>query len=90
MVNSKDNRFFDDMAALLSGGLEMASGISDEASSFMRHRAERLASDLRLVTRETHEVTADMAAKARQENEKLAKKIDELEARITKLEKSEN
>ncbi len=85
-MDNKDNRFFDDIAALLSGGLEMAAGVSNEASSFMRHRAEKLARDLDLITRETHEITAEMAVKARQENQKLAQRIDELEVRIKELE----
>ena len=88
-MDDKQSKFFDDVAALLSGGLAMASGVSNEASSFMRLRAEKLAADLNLVTRETFEITQDMAAKARQENERLSKKIAALEERITQLEESQ-
>ena len=88
-MNSEDkSRFFDDAAALLSGGLELAAGASREAQALMRARMEKIARDMGLVDAETHDITAQMAAKAREENQRLNEKITALEAEIAALKRA--
>ena len=73
------NRFFDDLARVAAGAMGTLSGVRSEVESRLREQLERLLSGMDLVTREEFEAVKAMAAKARTEQEDLAKRLAELE-----------
>lgn len=74
------NRILDDISQLMTNAAGVAQGVKDEAESAFRARMERLLADMDLVTREEFDAVRDMAAKARDENERLEARIAALEA----------
>ena len=62
---------------------EVAQGVKREAETLARTQLERLLSTMDVVTREEFEAVKAMATKAREENERLAARIAELEARLS-------
>jgi BMFP domain-containing protein YqiC len=58
-----------------------------EVETLMRAQGERLLRDLDVVQREEFEAVKEMAAKAREENERLAARIAALESEIASLRK---
>ena len=81
-----DNPILDDLAKLAGGAAGTMHGVKREIEAAVKARVERLVSELELVPREEFEVIRDMAHLARQENDALREKIEELEARLTKME----
>jgi BMFP domain-containing protein YqiC len=76
------NRVFDDFARLMADASEMAQGVRREAETAMKSQLERLLSAMDVVTREEFEAVKQMAAKARDDSEKLSQKLAALEAAI--------
>ena len=76
------NRFFDEMARLMNDAAGVASGVRKEAETIFQTQAERILRNLDVVTREEFEAIKEMAAKAREENERLSARLSELEARL--------
>jgi BMFP domain-containing protein YqiC len=81
-----NNRFIDDLARVAAGALGVASGVRDEVEALIRARFERYLADLSLVTRDEFEAAKDLAVRARENEEKLAVRLAELERRIASLE----
>ncbi len=81
-----DNRILDDFARVLSGAVTAASGVREEVEARLRQQLEGVFERMDLVNREDFEVVRDMAALARQENERLSARIEALEARVEALE----
>ena len=79
------NRIFDDLSRLFSDAAGAASGVRREIEAIVRAQAERLIKDMDVVSREEYEATREIAISAREENEKLALKVADLEARLVKL-----
>jgi BMFP domain-containing protein YqiC len=79
------NRFFDEMARLMNDAAGAAQGMRREVETLFRAQAERLMRELDVVTREEFEAVKEMAAKAREENERLNTRIGELEAAIAQM-----
>ena len=77
-------RIFDDLARLATDAAGMAEGVKREAETLFRTQAERLLSGMDVVTREEFETVRDMAAKARDENERLAARLAALEELLHK------
>lgn len=77
------SRFFDDLARVANGALSAAAGVRAEIEQLVRQQFDRFLADRNLVTREEFEAVEAMAAKAREEQEKLAARVAELEAAIT-------
>ncbi|MFQ5971910.1 MAG: accessory factor UbiK family protein [Alphaproteobacteria bacterium] len=75
------SRFFDDMARLANGAAGVAAGMRREIEVQVRQRLERLLSDMDLVSRDEFEAVKAVAVKARSEQERLAKRVAELESR---------
>ena len=75
-----ENKFFDDLARMMSGALSAAGGVREEAEARMRQHFEGMFARMDLVRREEFNVVRDMAALARQENERLAARVAALEA----------
>ena len=73
------NRFFDDVSRVISDAAGLADGARREIETVAKAQFERLAQKLDLVSREEFEAVKEMAIKARDENDKLAAKIAELE-----------
>jgi BMFP domain-containing protein YqiC len=76
------NRILDDFAKLLTDAAGAAQGVRREAETLFRSQAERILNSMDVVQREEFEAVRDMAAKARAENERLALRLAELEARL--------
>lgn len=76
------NRFFDEMARLMNDAAGVASGVRREVETIFQTQAERVLRNLDVVTREEFEAIKEMAAKAREENERLSARIAELEKKL--------
>jgi BMFP domain-containing protein YqiC len=76
------NPMFDDLARLMSDAAGMAQGVKREIDGVARTQMERLLSGMDVVTREEFEAVREMAALARDENERLAARIAALEAKV--------
>jgi BMFP domain-containing protein YqiC len=76
------NRVFDDFARLMADASEMAQGVRREAETAMKSQLERLLLAMDVVTREEFEAVKQMAAKARDDNQKLSQKVAALEAAV--------
>jgi len=76
------SRFFDDISRLMTDAAGLADGARREAHTFARSQLERVMSGMDVVGREEFEAVKEMAARARDENDKLAQRIAELEARL--------
>lgn len=77
-----DNRLLDDLARVASGAFGALSGVRGEVEARLKHQFERILSDMDLVQREEFEAVKAMAAKARQEQEALEKRVAALEAAL--------
>ncbi len=78
-MTQTSNRFFDEMAKLMSDAASVAQGVKREAEGVFRTQMERFVADLDLVKREDFDVVREMASKARAENEELKARVAELE-----------
>jgi BMFP domain-containing protein YqiC len=76
------NRFFDDLARVAAGAMSTLSGVKSEVETRLREQLERVLAGMDLVSREEFEAVKAMAAKARAEQEDLAKRVAELESRL--------
>lgn len=79
------NPFFDDLARMAGGALGALSGLRAEVEQLVRQQMERLMAGADLVPREEFEAVRDMAAKARTEQEALAARVADLEAKLAAL-----
>ncbi len=76
------DKIFDDISQLMTNAAGMAQGMKTEAETAMKSWMERWLAESNLVTREEFDAVREMAVKAREENENLAARIAELEARL--------
>ena len=77
-----DNRLFDDLARVATSAIGSLQSARGEAASRIRQQFERIVESMDLVSREEFEAVKAMARKGRLENDKLAKRVAELEARL--------
>ena len=77
-----DNRLLDGMARFFTNAAGAAKAFKDEMETMVKGRVERMIADLDFVPRDEFDAVKAMAAKARAENEKLAVRLAELEARL--------
>jgi BMFP domain-containing protein YqiC len=80
------SRFFDDLARVAAGAAGALSGVRGEIEARARDQLERVLAGMDLVSREEFEAARAMAAKARDEQERLLRRLEELEARLVVLE----
>ena len=66
-------RFFDDLARVAAGAMNTLSGVKGEVESRLREQLERVLAGMDLVSRDEFEAVKAMAAKARGEQEDLAR-----------------
>ena len=76
------SKFFDDLSRLMTDAAGLAEGARREAQTFARTQMERMMSGMDVVAREEFEAVKEMAARARDDNEKLAQRIAALEAKL--------
>ena len=76
------NRFFDDIAKVATSAAGTLTGMKGEIEHIVRHKVESFINSMNLVTREEFEVAIAMIAKARENQEKLEKKVKVLESKI--------
>lgn len=74
------SRFFDELAKLMTDAAGAAQGFRQDAENLFRSQAEKVLRDLDVVQREEFEAVKAMAAKALEENDRLAKRIEALES----------
>ncbi len=77
------SRFFDDLSQLMTNAAGVAQGARVEAETAFRSWIERFMADANLVSREEFDAVREMAVRAREENDRLAARINELEAKLT-------
>jgi BMFP domain-containing protein YqiC len=80
------SRFFDDLARVAAGAAGALSGVRGEIEARARDQLERVLAGMDLVSREEFEAARAMAAKARDEQERMLRRVEELEARLRTLE----
>ncbi len=76
------SRILDDLAKLATDAAGAAQGLRRDAETALKSGLERLLRDMDLVTREEFDAVREMAALAREENDRLAARIAALEARF--------
>lgn len=79
-----ENRILDDIAKLGVGALGVAAGVRREAEALVRQRLAALLGDLDAVPREEFDAVREMAAKAREEQERLAERVARLEQALAR------
>jgi BMFP domain-containing protein YqiC len=84
-MTQTSNRIFDEFARLMNDAAGVASGVRREFDTLFRTQADRVLRDLDLVRREEFEAVKEMAAKAREENDRLNARIAAIEAEIATL-----
>ena len=84
-MSTGPNRILDELAKVVTDAAGAAQGVRREVENAFRGQAERILNSMEVVQREEFEAVRDMAAKAREENAKLAARIDALEARLAEL-----
>jgi BMFP domain-containing protein YqiC len=81
-MNATSSRFFDEVAKLMTSATGAAQGVRKELDTLVQTQVERVLNNLDVVKREEFDVVRDMAQKAREENEALAKRIADLESKL--------
>jgi BMFP domain-containing protein YqiC len=81
-MTTTSTRFFDELAKLMTNATGAAQGVRKEVDGLVQAQVERVLNNLNIVKREEFDVVRDMAEKARMENERLEKRIAELESRL--------
>jgi BMFP domain-containing protein YqiC len=82
------NRFFDDLARVANGAVGALSGVRADIEARIRDQLERVLAGMDLVSREEFEAVKAMAAKARDEQEELLRRIAALESQLVDKEKT--
>ena len=76
------NRILDEFAKLMTDAAGAAQGVRREVETAFRGQAERILNNMDVVQREEFEAVREMVLKARAENERLAARVAELEAKL--------
>ena len=79
------NRFLDELSKLLTDAAGAAQGMRREVETLMKAQGERILREMDVVQREEFEAVKEMAAKARDENERLSARVAELEGELARL-----
>ena len=81
-MTNPTSRVFDELAKLMTSAAGAAQGVRKEIDTLVQTQVERVLNNLDVVKREDFDVVRDMAQKAREENDKLAARVAELEAKL--------
>ncbi len=77
--------FFDGIAKLMTDAAGAAQGMRAEFETAAKSQAERFFRSMDIPQREEFEAVKAMALKAREDNERLAQRVAELEAALARL-----
>lgn len=77
-----DNRLLDDMAKAASGALGSLAGLRHEIEMRVQQQLERLLGRMNLVSRDEFEAMKAVAQAAREQQIKLERRLQEIEARL--------
>ena len=75
-------RFLDDMARFVTDAAGAAQGVRREVETAFRAQAESVLGRMDVVRRDEFEAVAEMASRARAENDELRARLDALEAKL--------
>jgi BMFP domain-containing protein YqiC len=75
-------RVFDDFSRLMGDAADMAQGVRREFEQVVKGQFERWLATLDVVSREEFEAVKEMAARARDENDKLEARLAALETKL--------
>jgi len=81
-VTQTSSRLLDEFAKLMTDAAGVAQGMRREVETAVKTQAERFINEMDLVQREDFEAVREMAAKAREENEALKKRVAVLEEHL--------
>ena len=81
-MTQSSNRLLDEFARLMTDAAGAAQGVRREVETLVRTQGERVLRDLDVVPREEFEAVKAMAVRAREENERLAERLGQLEGRL--------
>ena len=81
-MTQTSNRLLDEFAKLMTDMAGVAQGVRREVETAFKSQAERFLGEMDLVQREEFDAVREMAARAREENESLKKRIAALEAHL--------
>ena len=81
-MTQTSNRLFDELAKVMTDAAGAAQGVRREVEALVRGQADRVMAEMDVVRREEFEAVKEMAQKAREENEALAERLAQLEARL--------
>jgi len=81
-MTQTSSRLLDEFAKLMTDAAGVAQGLRREVETAVKSQAERFLGDMDVVQREEFEAVREMAARAREENEALRRRLDALEARL--------
>lgn len=76
------NKFLDDLAKMANGAASAVTGVKSDIEGMARRRLEKMLAEQNLISRDEFEAVKLVAAKARSEQEKLEKRVKELEAML--------
>ncbi|MGB3388926.1 MAG: accessory factor UbiK family protein [Pseudaminobacter sp.] len=88
-MSTGPNRILDEFAKLVTDAAGAAQGVRREVETAFKSQAEKILNTMDVVQREEFEAMREMALKARADNENLAARVAELEARLAKMAGSE-
>jgi BMFP domain-containing protein YqiC len=83
------NRFFDDIAKVASGAASTLVGVKQEIEALARQQVERLVGEFDLVRRDEFEAAKAVAAKARDEQDRLEQRVAALEEKLQALQNAD-
>lgn len=75
-----ESRILDDLARVAGGALGALAGVRGEIEAQLRQQFERVLAQMDVVSREEFDAVQTMAARAREEQEKLTERVAALEA----------
>jgi len=81
-MTTTSSKFFDEIAKLMTNATGPAQGVRKEIDSLVQSQVERVLGNMQVVRREEFDVVRDMAQKAREENDRLAARVAELESKL--------
>lgn len=79
------NRFFDELAKLMTDAAGAAQGVRREFETLMKSQGERILREMDVVRRDEFEAVKAMAQRAREENDALTARVAALEAELAQL-----
>ena len=77
------NRLLGDIARLASGAMTRAAGAKSELEQLIQQRVERFLSEKGWVAREEFDAVCSLAQRAREEQEKIHERLDNIEKKLS-------